>query len=98
MKTSDCRGCGRPMVWAVTPDGKKIPLDPKASVYRVTSNGPNEPPTAELVRTRQTVGDNDVVQEDSYMVSHFHTCPNASDFSGRSRRRPEGFQGRVVRK
>lgn len=67
MTASTCRGCGRPIVWIETPDGKRIPLDPKPPVYRVTSDGRGE-------------------RDRLCMVSHFATCPQASDFSASNRR------------
>lgn len=67
--TVPCKGCGADMIWAETPDGKRIPLDAKAPVYFVTADG---------VATR-AVG---------YYVSHFKTCPRASDFSASKRGRP----------
>ena len=64
-RTSPCRGCGKPIVWGLTNDNKKIPLDPAPPVYSiVTHNGQSE-----AVRTTLA------------MVSHFATCPNANDFS-----------------
>lgn len=37
LKTTPCKGCGRPILWGVTADGKRIPLDPRASVYAYES-------------------------------------------------------------
>lgn len=63
-----CRGCGGPIIWAISPTGARIPLDARAPVY--------------MVQTDQ--GSTRAVRSTHY-VSHFCTCPNASEFSGRSR-------------
>lgn len=61
---SKCKGCDKIIVWGVTPDGKKIPLDPRADCYAVTK----QRLTAEAVRMR------------GMMVNHFATCPKADKF------------------
>lgn len=66
MKTSPCKGCGKPILWAKTRDGKRIPLDPKPPVY-MTSD-----PDSDFVLCER--------QRRSY-VSHFATCPEANQFS-----------------
>lgn len=68
MKTTPCKGCKREIVFGLTEDGKRIPLDPRPPVYAVI--GQNE---AGVPLVRRHVG---------AMVSHFATCPNANDFSG----------------
>lgn len=68
--TSTCRGCGKVIVWGVTPDGKRIPLDPKPPVYRTEERG------AEVIAARDREA----------MVSHFATCPEANRFSASGRR------------
>lgn len=65
MRTAPCRGCGRPVVWATTDAGDRIPLDPSAPVYRIDAR------TGELVAVRAR----------GEMVSHFSTCPDAARFS-----------------
>ena len=67
-KTSPCRGCGKPIVWGETPDGKKIPLDPTPAVYLVREESQK---TVVVYRTLNC-----------YMVTHFATCPKANQFSG----------------
>ena len=65
MDTSNCKGCHKKMIWATTPEGKKIPLDAKAPVYLVEQDGEG---TYRAIR-----------QEDTF-VTHFATCPKANDF------------------
>lgn len=57
--TAPCRLCGKPIVWATSPDGKRLPLDPRAPVYRVG---------ADLAGTLTGTRDRDA------LVSHFATC------------------------
>ena len=37
--TVPCKGCDAEMIWAMTPDGKRIPLDATAPVYFLTAEG-----------------------------------------------------------
>lgn len=61
-----CRGCGAPITIATQPDGKLIPLDRRAPVYRL------EPDlTGSIVAVRDA----------GAFVSHFCTCPKADEFS-----------------
>lgn len=71
-KTTPCKGCGRPMVWGETEEkegggAKAIPLDPRAPVYRILRHDLNGTPV--------------IVRDKGAMVSHFATCPKASQFS-----------------
>lgn len=63
-----CKGCGKKIIWGETEDGKKIPLDPRPPVYHIyrVSND----------------GKNIIRRRTDCYVSHFATCPNASEFSG----------------
>jgi len=72
---SICKGCGKEIVWGVTPDGKRIPLDPRPPVYSILPNQPED-------------GDMQVVRDHNASVSHFATCTKANDFSS-STKRPE---------
>jgi len=65
---SDCRGCGKPIVWIETEEGTRIPLDPRAQVYVLYKKA--DDPRQLGKRTTQA------------MVTHFATCPKAGDFSG----------------
>ena len=86
MSEDKCKGCGARIVWGFTADDKWIPLDPRPPVYFIT--------LAKLENTSYLgkAGDEIMLTErakkwDSeegvgYMVSHFATCPKASEFSG----------------
>jgi len=64
-----CKGCGRKIIWGITPSGKRIPLDPKPPVYLLKGNPTKNGNLIAIERMRQV------------HVSHFATCPRASDFS-----------------
>ena len=66
---ANCKGCGKKIIWGVTPEGKKIPLDPSPPVYAV-----------EVGAVLHTDGQF-VRRASGFHVSHFATCPNANDFS-----------------
>lgn len=73
MKLSHCRSCDAPIIWTVTQNGKKMPVDADA---RPATRGftleedddPNEPPTAVFV--------NGTARAPLHQ-SHFSTCPDA---------------------
>ena len=64
-RTALCKGCGKPVVWGVTKAGKRVPLDPRAHVYRVVGAG-----VARAERAVNREGDGDVPI--GYMVLHAH--------------------------
>lgn len=66
MRISECLGCGKPIIWATSSSGAKIPLDARAQVYRVSENA-----TGAVEAIKVT---------DSY-VTHFATCSKAAQFS-----------------
>lgn len=68
---SNCKGCGREIIWGVTEDGKKIPLDPMAPVYEVRKEK-----LGYAVAKIQHFN-----LSPDYMVTHFSTCSKASQFS-----------------
>lgn len=75
MKTTPCRGCARPIVFARTADGKTIPLDPRPPIYLVTQVD------GEASAVRDTLITTTDGAETSHMVTHFATCPKAAEFS-----------------
>ena len=73
MKTSPCKGCGKPIVWAwILKEGKRtskrVPLDPRPAVYRLVSGW--DVSEYEAQQLLQVEG----------MVNHFATCPEADQF------------------
>lgn len=70
---SKCKGCGKTICWGTDESGKRIPLDPV-------------PPCYEADAATQAGGSGKCRRRHDVMVSHFATCPNASDFSGGKRR------------
>lgn len=93
-KTAACRGCGRPIVWGRDERGKAIPLDPRPPVYRVVSD-PRRPDAYAATRVEEEKIEDELGTFDArlsaVMVSHFATCPKASDFSGS--RKPRAQEG-----
>ena len=76
MKTTPCAGCGKPMLWGETDEGKHIPLDPSAPVYQIVSVSEDGKAFIRRLPQRYELG-----ADACTMVSHFKTCPKASDFS-----------------
>lgn len=73
---SACKGCGKEIVWGITEDGKKIPLDPKPPVYFLSGFKSENGDGPEIARAKDA------------MVSHFATCSKANDFSGSKKKEP----------
>jgi hypothetical protein len=71
---SACRGCGREIVWVLTQDGKKIPLDRRPVIYRHVGNDSHGTPIVDRVEPLPF-----------HAVSHFATCSKANEFSGSKR-------------
>lgn len=83
MSVARCRGCGKVIEWGVTMDGKKIPGDPSAPVYLF----PDELAASPAYVLRQKEFEEAMAKENQgripagrFMVSHFATCPKASQF------------------
>jgi hypothetical protein len=65
-QATPCRGCGKPVLFASTTEGRSIPLDLVAPVYAMidSSNG--------RIRARRST---------AHLVSHFATCPMVGRFN-----------------
>jgi len=76
---TQCRGCGANILWAhiTREDGSegRVPLDPSAAVYRIR---------------RDAFGGISAERDRECLVSHFKTCPRASDFSRPRRKANQG--------
>lgn len=78
---SKCRDCQKDIVWAISPAGKRIPLE-KVVVYEP------EPATddVEMLDLALSLAAPKVRKIDgNTYISHFLTCPGANKFSGRNR-------------
>lgn len=75
MPMGTCRGCGKSILWAKDAVTQKaVPLDTTPPVYLVTQTPENN---FHLARANQKFN----TGEPMFFVSHFATCPKASDFS-----------------
>lgn len=66
-----CKGCHKPIVWGMTTDGTKVPLDPTPPVYAVRQTERMPDGTVRILR----------LNTEEAMVSHFSTCTHAEQFS-----------------
>ena len=65
--------CGKNIVWGITGEGKRVPLDPRAPVYAIVEI---------------KIGETKICRTSLSMVTHFATCSNANEFSA-SKKKPE---------
>lgn len=73
MKTAKCKGCGADLIWSISPAGKRIPMDARPTVYRLTEQADGTV-VAEKLSDQATLA-----------VSHFATCSKVDQFGGGSR-------------
>jgi hypothetical protein len=62
-----CRSCGAPITWAITDQGKRMPLDAE----------PNPAGNVRLTLTNAVVLRKDEVYDGPRFMPHWATCPNA---------------------
>lgn len=70
-----CKGCGAPIIWIRTPNGKAMPCDPQRIPYRTNLKGKY---TLIDPAGRVCVGDLDLDSDKYGYISHFATCPAAN--------------------
>lgn len=71
MDLSHCRSCAAPIIWTVTTNGKRMPVDadPVVSPRGFRLDEGEDPPVASFTTKH--------LADDPVYVSHFSTCPNA---------------------
>lgn len=78
--TSACRSCGALVVWAITPRGKRMPVDvepsPAGNVVLVDPEDPTDPPRVVLLHTES---ERATVPVEKLHTSHFATCTHAAE-------------------
>lgn len=78
MRASRCKSCGAPIFFAKNCENAKVvPLDLRPPVYRLDAGG-------NALRANVAQKDLEDVTPGAY-VSHFATCPNASQHSKRGK-------------
>lgn len=102
---ADCGGCGRRIVWIVTPSGKKAPLDPEPHTGLVLEGATAREArgTPGYVIGLDINGEQRSVREGGQMllgeqaaeqatvwVNHFATCPRRGDYARPRRGSPSG--------
>ena len=73
-----CKGCGKAIIFGRDQRGQLIPLDLVAPVYALIAPARLD----DQVALDQEVA---VSRDKAALVSHFATCPKASEFSGKAR-------------
>lgn len=75
-----CRGCGKPIIWIKTPNGKLMPCDSQPVPYQRLSGSRDKvvTPHGEIISC-QIVGDTEPADAFGY-IPHWATCRRAADF------------------
>lgn len=80
MKIDSCRSCQAPIIWSVTRKGKRMPLDAEPTSrgkFVLEGEDDDGAPQAVFMGDRPYTGDR--------YESHFGSCPQAAEHSGRPR-------------
>lgn len=86
-RTTTCRGCGKPIAFIKTINGKSIPVDPEPIMYVPEMDYDKFVTLAGIVEQGKATKDISQMEKDNYEFikhvgyrSHFATCPAADDF------------------
>lgn len=79
MNTRPCKGCGQPIAWVVTRNGKRMPIDPEYDNGGNVWIEPGEPPRVVHVGQRPLFDEWPLNTHGPFMPHHA-TCPNVDDF------------------
>lgn len=90
---SQCRGCGRLILWLHVPGrDKPIPVDPAAPVYVIDAASVKLDASGRVDRSQPLRGERVTMHPGTKLqtavVSHFATCPDGEQFSGRNKPAP----------
>ena len=83
MRVTACKGCGRPIVWIRTGNGKSMPCDAQPVVYKAVEGGKDRVvmPNGEVLSCTFDA-DTDEVTGVGYLP-HWSSCPQAGKFKKR---------------
>lgn len=76
---STCKGCGKPIQWAISPTGSRIPIDVVPVIYFLEEHGEADRPQLRAVPMPPHL-------QLVHGISHFINCPKAGEFSGRNKK------------
>lgn len=94
MKTTPCKGCGKPIVFGYTKSGTRIPLDTVAPTYAIVALE-YPPGNDEIIRIQKLPKVDKPIEKDHLphlrqtdcgpyvmgaYVTHFATCSHANEF------------------
>ena len=91
MKTTPCKGCGKPILWVATEKGSRMPLDPepvesgKVIIHMGPQMGQETAHTESRAETEQRLKAIEPAARVAFMPHHA-TCPKAADFSGSNKK------------
>ena len=95
--TSVCRGCGKPVIWIRTKQGRKMPVDAEGVWILLDPKGDSFVTADGTITFGRKIGDawDDDPDANAVLVfeSHFATCPVGGQFRNRqARTRAPGYR------